>query len=258
MLIGADGPTSMVARETSLHKRWSPTQITPCRVAEIPAKESDILNRYTSDLEYHFFANLGGMPGYGWIFPKRETINVGLGVVGKHSEGLPRRFNAFVSYLKKMDLLPADSDLTGAKGALVPTGGPIKRTISNRCLLIGDSAGMVSPLTGGGIAYAMEAGRIAAKVICDATEEGDVSEAGLQQYQRIWMSQFGHELSSQLLVQRIFTGSFTDMLFEIGRRDTEIQTMVSEAMAESSEGNINVAKLLARTLLVCLKGAFGF
>jgi hypothetical protein len=34
--------------------------------------------------------------------------------------------------------------------------------------------------------------------------------------------------------------------------------MVSEAMAESSEGSINVTKLVARTFLVCLKGALGF
>ena len=257
VLIGADGPTSMIARETGLHKRWSPTQITPCRVAEIPARESEILDRFTSDLEYHFFANLGGMPGYGWIFPKRETINVGLGVVGNHSAGLPRRFKAFISHLKQKNLLPPDVNLSHAKGALVPTGGPIKNTVSDRCLLVGDSAGMVSPLTGGGIAYAMEAGRIASIVVRDAMEANDTSNRGLQRYQEIWKYKFGDELSDQLLAQRIFTGPFTDLLFEIGSRDIAIQRMVSEAMAESSEEGINIPKLVARTLLVCLRGAFG-
>jgi digeranylgeranylglycerophospholipid reductase len=256
IVIGADGPTSMVARETGLHRRWSSKEITPCRVAEVPASESEILNIYTSDLEYHFFANLGGMPGYGWIFPKRETINIGLGVVGTHSAGLPTRFKVFTTYLMKKGLLPRDADISKAKGALVPTGGPIANTVSDRCLLVGDSAGMVSPLTGGGIAYAMQAGRIAAKVIGEALGNGNTSQNALAAYQKSWRAKFGDELSKQLLAQRIFTGPFTDILFEIGRRDAKIQRMVSEAMAEGSENSIDVTRLLARTLMVCLRGAF--
>lgn len=252
-IVGADGANSIVARKADLHRRWDPSAITACRVAEIPAPTEDILGRYTEDLHYHFFANLGGLPGYGWIFPKRETINVGLGIVGTHAEGLPRMFDSFVRYLKRSRLLPDSPDLSRARGALVPTGGPISHTTKGRCLLVGDSAGMVSPLTGGGIGYAMKAARYAAGVITKAIEHDDPTTAGI--YDRLWYSDFGHEFEQQLLAQRIFTSSYTDLLFEIGSRDGRIQEMVSEAMSETSDQELDVKRLVARTLLVCLRSA---
>ncbi|MGY5863556.1 MAG: NAD(P)/FAD-dependent oxidoreductase [Candidatus Thorarchaeota archaeon] len=258
MLIGADGVTSLIARQTGLNQRWPSSSVTACRVCEVPAKNKDIVDRYTEDLKYHFFANLDGKPGYGWIFPKEDTINVGLGFVGPHSAGLLRIFDAFVKYLKRRDLLPANSDLSGARGALVPTGGSISNTVIDRCVLLGDAAGHVSPLTGGGIVYAMRAARYAAIVIADALETETTSASSLMRYQRLWKADFGNEFNSQLLAQKLFTGPFTDVLFKIGSKDNRIQDMVSEAMSESSDGDIDVKQLALRTLYVCLREALRF
>ena len=255
IVIGADGVTSMVARETNLNQRWPSSSITACRVCEVPASTQDILDRYTDDLKYHFFANLGGQPGYSWIFPKEDTINVGLGIVGTHAQGLPTRFDAFVRYLKMSDLLPQSSDLSGAKGALVPTAGPIKQTVADRCILLGDSAGHVSPITGGGISYAMRAARFAAHVVVEALEKDILDAATLSRYQRMWQSDFGKEFQNQLLAQKIFTSPFTDLLFHIGSKDEKIQEIVSESMAESSDGEIDVKQLASRTLMVCIREA---
>lgn len=257
VVIGADGVSSMTARKSGLNTKWPSSKITACRVAEVPMKYEDIIERYTEDLHYHFFANLGGLPGYGWIFPKQDTINIGLGIVANHAHGLPRIFDAFVRYLKKKNLLRADSDISKAKGALVPTGGPIDQSYVERCLLVGDSAGMVSPLTGGGIAYAMRAARLASHVIVKALEQGTDSPKSLQSYERLWREDFGNDFRGQLLAQRLFTSPFTDLLFEIGNRDTKLQEIVSEGMAESSNEGIDVKLLAYRTILVCIKAAFG-
>jgi digeranylgeranylglycerophospholipid reductase len=257
VLIGADGASSMVARRTGLNRRWPSSMITACRVVEVPAKHSDIIKRYTENLNYHFYANLGGLPGYGWIFPKQDTINIGLGIVGTHAQRLPRIFDTFVRFLKKDGLLMNDADLSGQRGALVPTGGPISKSFVSRCLLLGDSAGMVSPLTGGGISYAMRAAKYAAFVIEKAIEKEDCGGESLADYERLWRNDFGDEFNDQLLAQRIFTSPFTDLLFEIGSRDTKIQEMVSEAMSESSEEGIDAKQLVIRTLYICLKAAIG-
>ncbi|MGY5860525.1 MAG: NAD(P)/FAD-dependent oxidoreductase [Candidatus Thorarchaeota archaeon] len=257
VLIGADGVSSMVARETSLNRRWPSSMITACRVVEVPAKYSEIIERYTENLNYHFYANLGGQPGYGWIFPKQDTINIGLGIVGTHAQGLPRIFDAFVHLLKSEGLLTDDADLSGQQGALVPTGGPISKSYVDRCLLLGDSVGMVSPLTGGGIAYAMRAARYAAHVIAKAIETDDFGSNTLSEYEKLWRSDFGNEFNDQLLAQKIFTSPFTDLLFEIGSRDTKIQEMVSKAMTESSEEGIDVKRLVLRTVYVCLRASIG-
>jgi digeranylgeranylglycerophospholipid reductase len=258
VVIGADGVTSMVARETQLNQRWPSSSITACRVCEIPTSTRDILDRYTDDLKYHFFVNLGGQPGYAWIFPKEDTINVGLGIVGIHAQGLPSKFDAFVRFLKMKDLLPQASDMSGTKGALVPTAGPIKQTVTNRCILLGDSAGHVSPITGGGISYAMRAARIAAHVVASALENDSLDALTLSKYQCSWQSDFGDEFRNQLLAQKIFTSPFTDLLFHIGSKDEKIQEMVSESMAESSNKNIDVKQLAFRTLMVCIREVITF
>ncbi|MFW9961011.1 MAG: geranylgeranyl reductase family protein [Candidatus Thorarchaeota archaeon] len=255
IVLGGDGVSSMVARESGLQKRWPTSNITACRVAEVPATGEQILERYSEDLHYHFYASFGGRPGYGWIFPKQETINIGLGIVGKHAQGLPRLFDVFVRYLKRENLLMKNANLSSAKGALVPTGGPVKKSFIDKCLIVGDAAGMVSPLTGGGIAYAMKAARYASAVLVSAFEENKLGEVKLIQYEKMWQDEFGNEFKEQLLAQKLFTGPFTDLLFEIGKRDTHIQEMVTESMAESSEVELDVKKLMMRTLLVCLRGA---
>lgn len=258
VVIGADGVNSMVARETKLNSRWPSSSITACRVCEVPASNPEIIERYSEDLKYHFFANLGGLPGYGWIFPKLNTINVGLGILGTHAQGLPRIFDSFVRHLKKRNLLPSESNLSGAKGALVPTAGPIVETVKNRCLLLGDSAGHVSPLTGGGISYAMRAARHAANVVSKAIENDSVDAHSLCRYQQLWKTDFGDDFRNHLLAQKIFTSPFTDLLFHIGSKDKKIQEMVSKSMAESSDGEIDARQLAYRTLLVCLREALTF
>ncbi len=258
VIIGADGVTSMVGRQTGLNTRWPRSAITACRVCEVPATMTEIVDRYTENLNYHFFASLGGQPGYGWIFPKKDTINVGLGIVGSHAQGLPRTFDTFIRYLKRRELLMHNSNLSNTKGALVPTGGPIQQTVRNRCILIGDSAGQVSPLTGGGIVYAMRAARYAAHVIVNALESDRVDASALERYQRLWKEDFGEEFRYQLLAQKLFTGPFTDVLFKIGSKDKKIQEMVSNSMSESAEMDIDIKRLVLRTLMVCLREATKF
>jgi digeranylgeranylglycerophospholipid reductase len=245
----------MVARETKLNKKWPSSNVTACRVCEVPVSHRDIVDRYSEDLKYHFFANLGGQPGYGWIFPKQDTINIGLGIVGTHAQGLPSKFDAFAKFLVKQDLLPKSPDLREAKGALVPTAGPISQTVVDRCILVGDSAGQVSPITGGGISYAMIAARYAAKVIETALETNKTDAKTLSLYQRLWQTDYGDDFKNQLLAQKIFTGPFTDILFHIGSKDETIQRIVSESMSETFDGELDVKRLVLRTLKVCLREA---
>ncbi|MHA2262628.1 MAG: NAD(P)/FAD-dependent oxidoreductase, partial [Candidatus Thorarchaeota archaeon] len=128
VIVGADGVNSLVAREVGLMTRWPKGSLVPCNVAEIPAEDSQILKLYGDEREYHFFADVGGLPGYGWIFPKSETVNVGLGAIDTHSAGLPRRFRAFVRMLQRDGYLMENADLSGTRGGLVPVRGPIPKT----------------------------------------------------------------------------------------------------------------------------------
>jgi geranylgeranyl reductase family protein len=254
-VVGADGVNSVVARETGLNRSWLQDQITACRVVEVPAEKKEIIDMYGTEGEYHFFANLSGKPGYGWIFPKNETINIGLGIKANHASNMQRTFKSFVKYLAARDLVPSKIEIPSSKGAIVPTGGTIDSFARNRCLLVGDSAGMVNPMTGGGILYAMEAGRIAASIIDDCITKEEYGKNSLEAYQRIWESTNGKDMSSMLLAQKLFTSFLTEVLFRIGAEDQKIQDMVSNAMSESEVASLNVPRLIARSLFVCVKNS---
>ncbi|MFC8799328.1 geranylgeranyl reductase family protein [Promicromonospora sp. NPDC057138] len=117
------------------------------------------------------------LPGYGWIFPLGDgTVNVGLGSV--HSTPA-RQSKAGIDYRRLMETWLAKSAPEGwdlvhepergpIRGAALPMGynrGPL---YADGVLLAGDSAGMVSPFNGEGIAYGLQAGRVAAEAISQA------------------------------------------------------------------------------------------
>jgi len=254
-IVGADGVNSTVAHETGLNRRWPPGTLTACKVMEVPAKESQITEYYGDDKEYHFFANFGDQPGYGWVFPKTDSVNVGLGMVTNSGESLAGQFALFVKTLQARRILIANVDVSRARGALVPTAGPISHTTLKRCVLAGDSAGFVSPLTGGGIAYAMRAGKFAASAIGSALEHDNFRGNSLITYERAWQHSFGRDMKRQLIAQKLFTSPLANTLFEIGDRDRRIQQMVAQLMSTGSTNATTAGRIAARSLWVCLREA---
>ncbi len=101
--------------------------------------------------------------GYGWIFPKRDHVNVG--VCGLEPPG--------PGYLRDVDRLVEAVGLSswrreGPFAGFVPRASHPDDHSHGRVLAAGDAAGLADPVTGEGIAYAIQSGRIAAEVIADA------------------------------------------------------------------------------------------
>ena len=67
------------------------------------------------------------------------------------------------------------------------------RTHGDRFILLGDAAGQTDPLTGEGIHTAMVAAKLAAGVLHDAFDEGDLSAPQLAAYHQAWMNEFGRD-----------------------------------------------------------------
>ena len=59
--------------------------------------------------------------------------------------------------------------IVGRRSGLIPCGGPLSRIATSGVTLVGDAAGWVSPMTGGGIQMAFRYGRRAASLIADAS-----------------------------------------------------------------------------------------
>lgn len=124
--------------------------------------------------------------GYGWIFPKRNTVNVGVGCL--HS-GLNSNIIESLNYLLQKHPLTHEKlkgkEIVWLRSALIPAA-PAKQIFGERMLVVGDAAGMVDPVTGGGIAHAINGGMLAGKISCEALEEDDFSSMFLSRYQSLW------------------------------------------------------------------------
>ena len=69
------------------------------------------------------------------------------------------------------------------------------RTHGERLLVLGDAAGQTDPLTGEGIHTAMVAAKMAARLLHEAFDAGDLSARRLSAYHRAWMRAFGRDFS---------------------------------------------------------------
>ena len=109
-------------------------------------------------------ANVPG--GYGWVFPKGDHVNVGVG--GWEREG-PRLREHLARFCREY-AIPEDR-LESIRGYRLPLLRPRARLTRGRLALLGDAAGLVDPLSGDGIYEAFLSARLAA----DAVLAGDLN-----------------------------------------------------------------------------------
>jgi flavin-dependent dehydrogenase len=106
------------------------------------------------------------LKGYGWYFPKGDTLNVGVGCVAGPGADLPRRRDALVSALRAAGRLPADLAIEPFRGhAYVVRRRAPRRLAGDRFCLVGDAAGLARDLSGEGIGPAIKSGILAAEAV---------------------------------------------------------------------------------------------
>lgn len=114
--------------------------------------------------------------GYGWHFPKRESSTIGIGGVLSRNADMKASMAAYLYRLGRDPALPC-------KGHHLPFG-EVRKTPGRRAVLLaGDAAGLVDPITGEGIAYAMKSGQLAALAAAEALAEGAPASA-LRRYRK--------------------------------------------------------------------------
>ena len=103
--------------------------------------------------------DFGGLPGgYGWVFPKGDHLNIGLGGWRYIGPTLRERLHRLV---RSYGFDPAH--LWGVRGFHLPLRNPGSPLADGNIVLVGDAAGLLDPLTGEGIYAAIRSGRAAAE-----------------------------------------------------------------------------------------------
>ncbi|MHA1245781.1 MAG: NAD(P)/FAD-dependent oxidoreductase [Candidatus Thorarchaeota archaeon] len=130
-----------------------------------------------------------GRVSYGWVFPKREHLAIGIAGAGVHMHPLRPIFDGFVRQLERrfgFELIPEKRRVW-----FLGADGVNNVNVTDRVVLVGDAAGYVDPMMGEGIAYAMWSGVYAASVIVEAMNWGRYDAAFLARYEDKCRKAFG-------------------------------------------------------------------
>ena len=137
------------------------------------------------------------LPGYAWVFPlPGGRANVGFGVLradGRSGRELKELWPALLERPALRDVLGPDARPSEAVHAWpIPTRYEPARLMQGRVLFAGDAAGVVDPMTGEGIAQAIETGMLAAQAIATGAD-----------YRRLVHRRLGRDLRFAGLLQKI-------------------------------------------------------
>lgn len=170
-VVGADGARSRVARDFSLGRNRDFLVGLEAEFEGVRGIDEDRL---------HCFLDGELARGYiGWIVPGYNGVaQIGLACRAPRKPDL-------AAFLRR--IAPV-ADLSNARclahrGGLIPVGGPVAPMARGNVMLIGDAAGLVSPLSAGGIHSAFESGWTAGHAIADhLLEDGEAPAAVLARH----------------------------------------------------------------------------
>ena len=151
-------------------------------------------------LEYYYGQDISPW-GYGWVFPKKDTVNVGVGCLySKIRTNIADSLNILLHKHPLIGEMFKGNKPKKFRSATIPNA-PAKKIFGERMLVVGDAAGMVDSITGGGIAPAVTGGTIAGRICAEALEKEDFSARFLSRYQTRWEKTFdySHIYSKYLL-----------------------------------------------------------
>lgn len=225
IVIGADGPESRVGRWGGLKTAVKPKSMESGAQFEMVGVEMENPNA----LEFYFGSVAPG--GYAWVFPKGDDIaNVGVAVISTLTGK-----SAYEYLLDFVKTCPSTKNATAVELNIGgdPVGGLIKKISTDRILVVGDAAGMVNPLTGGGIISGMEGGLIAGEIAAAAVKEGDTSEKRLSNYDERCEKEIGDSFN-KYMKSREYLESLSDRELDL----------IAKAFSETEFERISIVELL--------------
>ncbi len=188
-LIGADGANSAVARALNLTSGFSYGIGIEAEVFPDDKALAVHGNRIEIDI--------GTLPaGYGWCFPKKEHLSIGVAGYLSHTKKLRPYLERLVAHY-----CPGDFEIKSLRGA----GMRIRNNrntpiVAGGALLVGEAAGLVNAFTGEGIYYAIKSAELAAPAVLKYLN-GET--AGYSEYRRAVDEEIWPELGVSYTVARM-------------------------------------------------------
>lgn len=215
-LVGADGVFSLVGRILGLNQKQ--------KRGPAIGGEISVASSFLSEMKGSAHVDAMALPGgYGWIFPKMNHLTIGLGQFRGKDLDMMEAFQAFLSKWNLVD----KSSIKSMRVSSIPLGGAIGDLVHGRALLIGDAGGLVDPLYGEGLYYALRSAKIASQVILSQER---AERPSLYEYQRMVKAEFGPEFRSSSRLFHLFY-HFASVAHQVLERNPEIVRYLLEMVS---------------------------
>ncbi len=229
LLIGADGVNSTTARAL-FGRAFDPKHIGFALEVELPAETPP-----GTPVRIDFGA---ADWGYGWDFPKTCGRTIGVGGVLRRNTDLKANLSAYLAALGVATDAPV-------KGQFLPFGTYRRQPGRGRVMLVGDAAGLVDPITGEGIAYALKSGQLAAVSAIAALRTG-APETALDQYRKA-LSPIHRAISQARMIRPfIFYPAFRNSFVSGFRNSSTLRSEYLRLLAGETEYGPITRRTLAR------------
>ena len=255
IVVGADGIYSVIARDAGLAKPIDPIDLNTSFGYEMVGVKFDEPTMF--DL---YMGNEIAPRGYLWIFPKGESsANVGIGIgVGFAKKSVREYLDDFIFKSDEGKKRFKNAKVIEERIGAIPVGGSLEKLATDRILLVGDAARQVNPLTGGGIAYGMESGKMISDTLVKAFEKEDFSDKFLStNYGKLWNDAYGKSFGLATKARKVL-----DVLTD-QQMDNIVETFDGEDLTKAVRGRWGQIKLGAKlmkkdpSLLKILREALG-
>lgn len=187
LVVGADGANSIIARSFDLIDDFS----------SLAGAQAEVVGDVEGKTANIFFGNEWSEHFFGWVVPAGEVFRVGLCDRGRN---VRKNLSGFI---RNNPALPAGAEDKVVRFTVdvIPKGG--SRTIfGDRVVLVGDAAGHIKPITGGGIFMGLSCADIASEVVEEGLES-EPSKDVLGRYGSLVDERFGKEFEIGNRVMRI-------------------------------------------------------
>ncbi len=162
----AQGSTAKLEDTEFKYERWSSGLVTTLQYRVYLERPAAAIAYQT--LEMHYFPTQDGRMSVAWMFPKRDHLAIGLGVMGKMPGVQLReeldRFTARVA----ARLYPGIPHTTKTEGHLLYGSDPRPDVAAPGAMVGGTAAGLVDATNGEGIYEAAMSGRFAAQAVAES------------------------------------------------------------------------------------------
>ncbi|MFW9821503.1 MAG: NAD(P)/FAD-dependent oxidoreductase, partial [Candidatus Thorarchaeota archaeon] len=157
------------------------------KINELAIGKCSILEGRTHLDEEYVYVYFQPFKGYGWIFPFSKTrFNIGIFTFGDDNlnYNINELYQDFLNSPCIKKFIPESNYRTIWSGSYpFPAEGVLEKSLyDDNLMLIGDTAGFISPISGEGIQTAVISGRVAAKTAIDSLEKADYSRNILKKF----------------------------------------------------------------------------